>query len=200
MRAARDIAESIMLLTGTQIIMVLLGTLGPGFADKVMHIDIRDASLFIVAPAVVGILAGVVWVGTVGYKHNSRRLITFGVNAAGWILFCIAASVWLINLRAFHWLTQTHAVLPIEVTLFFLLGFANSCLDVPANAMLQDKARGALHGRVYGMLTAFIGGVGILPVVVGGILADTIGIGNVLFILGAGIIFYGIYRIRYNRQ
>lgn len=199
-QASRDLSESIMLLTGTQIIMVLLGTLGPGFADKVLHVDIRDASLLIVAPAVLGMLAGVVWVGIVGYKHRPRRLITIGVNAAGWALLCVAVTVRLLRISAFHWLYATHVILPIEVMLFFLLGAANSFLDVPANAILQDKAKGSLHGRVYGMLAAFVGGVGILPVIVGGVLADTVGVGKVIFLLGASIAVYGVYRIRYNRN
>ena len=57
-----------------------------------------------------------------------------------------------------------------------------------------------MRGRVYGMLGAFVGGVGVLPVMLGGVLADTIGVGKVLFILGVMISLYGVYRIRYNRM
>lgn len=196
---SKPLFDSIMLLTGTQIIMALLGTLGPGFADKVLHIDIRDASLLIVGPAVLGILLGVLWVGTIGYKHHPMRLINIGVNAAGWVLVVIALTVRFLRIPGFSWLYQTHVILPLEILLFFLLGVANSLLDVPANAILQAKAQGSLHGRVYGMLTAFVGGVGILPIIAGGVLADTVGIGKVIFILGACIIVYGIYRVRYNK-
>jgi hypothetical protein len=71
-------------------------------------------------------------------------------------------------------------------------------LDVPANSMLQRESDGVLRGRVYGMLTASVGGVGMLPVVVGGYLADTIGVGKVIFFLGLCISLYGIVRIRYT--
>ncbi|KKU87963.1 MAG: hypothetical protein UY16_C0015G0001, partial [Candidatus Gottesmanbacteria bacterium GW2011_GWA2_47_9] len=41
---------------------------------------------------------------------------------------------------------------------------------------------------------------GLLPVVLGGLLAAVIGIGKVIFLLGAIICAYGVYRIRYNRM
>jgi MFS family permease len=195
---SKELFDAIMLLTGTQIIMALLGTLGPGFADRVLHIDIRDASLFIVAPAVAGILLGALWVGTVGYKFKALRLIQVGVNAAGWMLVAIAVMARLLRSDHFSWLYTMNIVFPTIIILFFLLGVANSFLDVPANSILQQKAQGALRGRVYGILAAFVGGVGILPVVVSGFLADTIGIGKVIFMLGVALVVYGAYRIRYN--
>lgn len=196
---SRTLFDSIMLLTGTQIIFALLGTLGPGFADRVLGVDVRDASLLIVAPAVLGILSGVIWVGSRGYRLKSERLIQIGVNCAGVVLMIIAITVRLFRMPAFSWVYTSNLVFPIEMVLFFFLGIANSLLDVPANANLQRKAQGSMRGRVYGMLTAFVGGVGILPVIAGGLLADNIGVAKVIFVLGAGIVFYGIYRIRYNK-
>ena len=57
-------------------------------------------------------------------------------------------------------------------------------LDVPANSILQKEAEGDMRGRVYGVLGAFVGGVGILPVMIGGVLADFVGVGKVIFLLG----------------
>jgi len=83
--------------------------------------------------------------------------------------------------------------------LFFFLGVANSMLDVPANSALQKEASGAMRGRVYGLLTAAVGGVGMLPIVLTGVLADVIGPGKVIFALGGLITLYGLWRMRYNR-
>jgi MFS family permease len=197
---SKALFDSIILLTGTQIIFALLGTLGPGFADRVLAIDVRDASLLIVGPAVLGILVGVIWVGSVGYRYKPARLIQVGVTGAGWVLIAIAVSVRLLRSPVFAWAYAYNLVLPIVTILFFLLGIANSLLDVPANASLQGLAEGSMRGRVYGMLTAFVGGVGVLPVIVGGVLADTIGIGKVIFCLGVGIVVYAMYRLRYTTE
>lgn len=197
---SKEVFEAIMLLTGTQIILAMLATLGPGFADRVLQIDVRDASLLIVGPVVAGIILGALWVGTVGYRYTAAKLIGIGIAAAGWILVAIAVSVRVLRIPQFSFFYRAGAVLPVEMLLFFLLGVANSMLDVPANATLQGNAAGPMRGRVYGMLTAAVGGVGILPVVAGGILADIAGVGKVIFALGVSVVAYSVYRVRYNKR
>lgn len=198
-KATPAIGEALLLLTGTQIVLALLGTLGPGFADRVLEIDIRDASLFITGPVVLGIVLGSLWVGNVGFRIPVRKLIQRGITAAGILLILIALTVRLKRVSLFAWFYADPIILPIELFLFFLLGGANSMLDVPANSMLQKEAEGDMRGRVYGMLTAAVGGIGILPIVLTGFLADSLGAGKVIFSLGIIITFYGMWRMRYNK-
>ncbi len=189
--------DAVLLLTGTQIIIAMLSTLGPGFADKVMGIDVTDASVFIIGPVIVGILAGGIWVGNKGYIYSPEKLMNSGILGAGIVLAIVSATVYLQRYVMFSWLFADWIIVPLEVFLFFLLGVFNSLLDVPANSLLQKEAEGAMRGRVYGVLGAFVGGVGILPVMIGGVFADFIGVGLVIVILSAIIITYGIIRIRY---
>lgn len=199
-RRSAVLFDSLLLLTGTQIILMMLGTLGPGFADRSLGIDIRDVSILIVGPAVLGILIGAMWVGNVGYKFQNKTLINVGVLSAGVLLVSISFIASLRHNVFFVSYVPSLVFLGISILLFFLLGFANSLLDVPANSLLQQEANGDMRGRVYGMLTAAVGGVGILPVITGGVLADTVGVGKVIFLLGVVIVLYGLYRIRYNTK
>ncbi|KKU80917.1 hypothetical protein A2875_03720 [Candidatus Gottesmanbacteria bacterium RIFCSPHIGHO2_01_FULL_46_14] len=191
--------DAILLLTGTQVVLVVLGSLGPGFADRVLEIDVRDASLYITAPVVVGIIIGALWVGNRGYRYSSAVLIKTGVLSAGVILMLVSVVVRLSRMGTNPGFFDSALRLPVVSVLFVLLGIANSLLDAPANSTLQREAVGSMRGRVYGMLTAAVGGVGMLPVVAGGVLADIIGVGKVIFALGAIITFYGLFRIRYNK-
>ena len=198
-RGERPLFDAILLLTGTQIIFAILGTLGPGFADRILQIDVHDASLLIVGPAVLGVVCGALWLGNAGYRVGSKRLITTGITATGILLMGIAISVRLARVPQLSWMTHSYVTVAVVVVLLFFLGVANSLLDIPANAMLQKETEGAMRGRVYGMLAAFVGGVGLLPVILGGVLADTIGVGKVIFLLGALVAAYSVYRVRYNR-
>jgi MFS family permease len=193
------LTDALILLTGTQITLVLLGTLGPGFADHILQIDVRDASTVIVGPAIIGILVGALWVGNKGYKIASHVLISIGVMSAGVILMAVSGIVAATNVFWFSSVPRP-LVLVVALTLFFLLGVANSFLDVPANSMLQKEAEGDMRGRVYGMLSAAVGGAGILPVIISGILADLIGVGKVIFFLGIVILLYGVYRLRFRMK
>lgn len=196
---SRALIDALFLLSGTQIILGLLAILGPAFADRMLEIDIRDASLVIIGPVVVGIILGALWVGNSGYKLGSLRLINLGITSAGSILILISITVVLKRFVWAAWLFTNPVILPIEFVLFFLLGVANSMLDVPANSILQSKAEGEMRGRVYGLLTAAVGGAGILPVIISGVLADTIGVGKVILLLGTLVAFYGLFRVKYNK-
>ena len=195
------LTDAILLLTGTQVIIAMLGTLAPGFADRVLHIDVRDASVFIIGPVVLGIILGAIWTGNAGYKYKSSNLIKYGILGAGCMLLLISFVVRLERVSYFSWFFQNSFVsVPLILFLFFLLGVSNSLLDVPANSLIQGESTADVRGRVYGILTSAIGGVGILPIILSGILADTIGVGKVIFLLGIVIFFYGIYRMKYNKQ
>lgn len=191
--------DALLLLTGTQIIIGLLATLGPSFAVRILEIDIHNASVVIVGPVVLGIVVGALWVGNMGYKLGSSRLIHYGITSAGVLLIAIAVVVRLKRFLPLAWFFTASTTFTLVVLLFFLLGVANSMLDVPANSILQKEGEGEMRGRVYGVLTAAVGGIGILPVVISGVLADFFGVGKVIFLLGLLISAYGVYRMRYNR-
>lgn len=195
-RRSPKLMDALLLLTGTQVILGLLGTLGPGFADRLLHIDVRNASIVIVAPVVLGIILGALWVGNAGFKFGAHKLIETGILSAGIILVLIAVTVWLRSFIGLISFSGNSIIIPLELLLFFLLGVANSFLDVPANSILQKEAKGDMRSRVYGVLTAAVGGLGIVPTVVSGVLADTIGVGKVILILGLVITGYGLYRMR----
>lgn len=197
---APALRESLLLLTGTQIIFALLGTLGPGFADRVMHVEVTDASLLITGPAVLGIIVGALWVGNGGYRYSPRTLINAGIIGAGIVLLILSFVVYLPSVSIIARSVARPIMIAIGILLFFLLGVANGVLDGPANSMLQKEAQGNMRGRVYGMLTAAVGGLGIVPVVTGGLLADMLGVDKVITILGLAITCFGIYRLKYAKD
>ena len=195
-RRSAVLLDALLLLTGTQVILGLLGTLGPGFADKLLHIDVRTSSVIIIAPVVLGIIFGALWVGNAGFRYNPKRLIKVGIVGAGTMLILISLTVRMRFLLGRISISGNSIIIPLELVLFFLLGAANSLLDVPANSILQKEAKGDMRSRVYGVLTAAVGGIGIIPTVISGVLADTIGVGKVIFVLGIGVTGYGLYRIK----
>ncbi|MEK7577213.1 MAG: MFS transporter [Patescibacteria group bacterium] len=192
-----NLMRALALLTSTQITLILLGTLGPGFADTLLHIDVRDASIFIVGPAIFGILVGVMWIGRVGYTYKSNTLIQTGMFGTGVILMLTSLLLAMMNTFWFQHIPRS-AVIAASFLLFFFFGVANSLLDVPANGILQKESGGDMRGRVYGMLSALVGGAGLVPIFVSGILADFIGVGKVIFLVGLIIFSFSVYRLRYN--
>ncbi len=192
--------DALILLMGTQVILAMLATLGPAFADRLLEVDVHDASLFLVGPTVLGILVGALWIGNKGYTLGTKKLIQRGVIGAGILLMIIATTARLKHVFIFSGDFGSLVFFVLVLGLFFSLGFANSLLDVPANTTLQNEAEGDMRGRVYGLLTAVVGGIGMLPVLIGGVLADVVGVGKVILLLGLVITGYGLWRVRYNKE
>jgi MFS family permease len=124
--------------------------------------------------------------------RNGDALVPHG--RAGILLVTISALVGLSPLFLHH-RSGLSVLQPLVIVLFFVLGWFNALLDVPANSMLQKESEGGYRSRVYGVLTSMVAGVGVLPVIIGGFLADTLGVGKVIFGLGLCIVLYGMLRM-----
>ncbi|MBI4999868.1 MFS transporter [Candidatus Gottesmanbacteria bacterium] len=185
-----EVGGAIFLLTASQALVASLASLAPGFADRILAIEIEDASYLIMGPAAIGIVIGALLVGQFGRRFTRQNLINLGIILTGILLFSLSLDVRFGGLLA-------------AVVLLFLLGVANSLVTVPANTSLQEDAPSQFRGRVYGVLTSFVGGAAILPVMITGLAADIFGIGKVIFGIASLIFLYGIYRLikeQYNKQ
>lgn len=193
------VIDSVILLTLTQVVLALLAVLGPGYADQILAIDVADASLLILGPAVLGIMVGAILIGIYGSRYKTFRLTNMGLYGIGVLLLCISGLV-RIDIQDSIWGVTSQQIHLLSLLLFFSLGIANSFLDVPANATIQSDTGHEIRGKVYGIFTSISGGIGILPVVGGAFLADYIGIGRVLMLVGSFVIIFGLLRQHRGRR
>jgi MFS family permease len=56
-RSHPRVGQSLMLLTFAQALISVLVVLAPGFADKIVHIPLEDASFLVMGPAAIGLVA-----------------------------------------------------------------------------------------------------------------------------------------------
>ncbi|MBI2616799.1 MFS transporter [Candidatus Gottesmanbacteria bacterium] len=196
------VRQSLILMTFAQSLIMTLSVLTPGFADKILSIDLTESSYIVMGPAVIGLVSGALFIGGYGMRFLKGTLILFGILFTGIILLCLSL------LTRFDSSSYTLAfpnaslvigtIFPVMI-LLFLLGMMNSFITVPANTILQQDSSGGIRGRVYGVLTALTGGVSIIPVVFSGLLADTIGVGKTLTLVGGIVFVSGIYHY-FQRQ
>lgn len=177
------VKQSLILMTFSQALIATLSVLAPGFADRILTIDLTDSSYLVMGPAAIGLILGAIWVGGYGVKLLKGTIILIGIISTG------------ISLIILSLLTGVPSPnLVVAFILLLLIGMFNSFVNVPASTILQEDSDSNLRGRVYGVLTSLTGGVSFLPVVFSGIMADIIGVGSTLFILGIIILLIGFYQ------
>lgn len=204
-KSHKKIMYAITLLTAAQAIISVLAALAPGFADKVLAVDVEDSSFLLMGPAALGLVFGALFVSQFGKKWARGKIVNYGVFLGGFSLLLLSSINRLrgvnnpLVLLDYHFLDLLH----LAMFLLFMAGVANAFIDITSNTALQEETNDDIRGRVYGVLTALIGGVSILPVVVAGILSDLFGVGKVIFVTALIILAFGFYRVRklrYNTQ
>lgn len=192
------IKQSLILLTFSQALISTLAVLTPGFADKILGIDLKDASFLIMGPAAVGLILGAFLVGGFGYKYLKGKIILAGIIAVSATLLLLSFISKAHSPSIGFYIYPLHTTFVISnlvsaIILLFFLGIFNSFISVCANAILQGDADTQMRGRIYGVLTSLTGGVSLLPVVFSSILADIVGVSRALLVLGLAVLIAGIY-------
>lgn len=185
------IEQSLILMTFSQALIATLAVLAPGFADRVLHIVLTDASFLVMGPAALGLIFGAILVGGYGNKFLKGSIILVGITIAGFTL---------LFLSFIPIVSQFGNSLYLALILLFLLGVSNSFISVPANTILQQDSKSDMRGRVYGVLTSATGGVSLLPVLFSGVLADAVGVDHTLSVIGCVILIVSIYHFLQKRK
>jgi MFS family permease len=198
------IRQSLILMTFSQSLISILAVLAPGFSDKVLAIDLNDASFLVLGPAAIGLIIGALWVGQFGMKFLKGSIILFGLISLSVILISIS----LITSDKFvpysHYLSfLPFGMMGITMMLLLMLGLFNSFVSVPASAILQEDTDENMRGRIYGILTSLTGGVSVAPIIFSGLMADYLGVNKTLMFMGLTVFALGLIeyfkRVRNNQ-
>ncbi len=184
------VRDSIFFLTLTTTIFFILATIGPGYVDKILNLDVRYASAVVIAPAVVGMVVGSFFLSNFGERFTERSLINTGLLGLG-VTFLLLA-----------FLDRGSVGRVLQITslfLIFVLGIGNALVTIPVTTSFQKNTPEGLRGRAYGLLSTFISGVAALPVLLSGAIGDLFGVRSVLLTLGLVVFTFGIYRLRPRR-
>lgn len=205
MKKTTALSHSLFLLTLSQLIILLVAVIGPGYARHILHIHIDEFPLLFVTPLTLGMITGAIILGT--YFHNKSRdkMATWGVFLTGVsvLLFPYGSRV---ASRSFVHAVNTYLphvlkinILHIMVVLAFIMGFATAMIFVPSNTVLQEKTSDSERGKIYGALNSMVGLFSLIPIIIVGSFADTFGVGSVLTALGTAILSIWLLRVIFKR-
>ncbi len=163
MSRTKQISRSLFLLALSQILILIIATIAPGYASQILKIPIEDFPLLFAAPAALGMVIGATLIVKIFHSHIKEKLITSGIFISGVAMMLLPYGSKVASRGFVHALNDylPHVVeiniLHIMVFLAFVLGVANSFVFVPANTILQEKTTEEIRGKIYGFLNSIIG-------------------------------------------
>jgi MFS family permease len=185
------------------ILGLVVATLVPGFAERLLHVRTEDA-VFVMAPAGIGMVAGTAALNRWGDHVEKHFLTNVGLLVVAVCLGVTGGVAYVVD-----WLTdgeppliglaglgQVSVVVPLVMGLALVAGLGFVAIMVPAQTFLQERAPVELRGRVFAVQLMLSNFASIVPLLLLGGLADVIGVDTTLMLIGVAIAVAGGISLR----
>ncbi len=193
----RPVYLSVMQLTLVASLLMILAMIAPGFSARVLGLAPEDA-VYIFAPAGVGMLLAIFFLGKAGNKLPVRMmqsimliLTTFSFGMLAFISFDYTASK-IPNVQVSDYVSTTMLLVGLTMV---PLGFSLYIINTLAQTELQRRTPMALRGRVFTVQFMMASLVGLAPLLIAATLADLVGIPTMLFWLAVGCAIVGAFSL-----
>ena len=205
LKKVNGVGSAFLLLIFSQVIVLTLATLVPGYAKTILQVPAEDLSVLLFAPAAVGMIIAAFLLATVFQKINKQKAMTIGVYISGIVLFLFPFTSKILSRGFVVFLNEN--ILPrilildtlhFVLLLAFLAGAANALIFVPSQAIIQDKIPEDFRSKIYGLLFAAVGVFSLIPIVIAGGVADIFGVGSVFIVVGICIMLLGLSRTKFT--
>ena len=173
------LTKAIAYLTFATTIFMLIAALAPNFVATVVGLPPGDIG-YLVAPAGIGVIIGVVIVPRLSSNFRREALIDWAVVVGGFSLLLLSLSRAVLRLM----LTPEGVPQMLEVavagTLAAILGISNALVLVPSQTILQERSHEHIRARVYATFFTITSVVSFIPIFFAAAAADFFGVVRVL--------------------
>jgi MFS family permease len=183
------LTKAIAYLTFATTIFMLIAALAPNFVSTVVGLPPGDIG-YLVAPAGIGVIVGVVLVPRLASRFRRDALIDWAVVVGGVSLLMLSLSRAILG----RLLGPSEVPQMLEVglagMLAAILGICNALVLVPAQTILQERSHEHIRARVYATFFTITSVVSFVPIFFAAAAADLFGVVTVLS--GVAILLIGV--------
>ncbi|MCC7106379.1 MAG: MFS transporter [Chloroflexi bacterium] len=186
---------------------IVIAMLAPSFVEKVLGIR-PEESVLVLAPAGVGMVTATIVLTRAGQGWDRHALTNGGLMVVAAALTALGlirplANV-LIGQRGLWFAPPEggleHGVSLAVMAIALIAGAGFVTIIVPSQTLIQERVPDEIRGRVFAVQLVLSNVVSILPLVFLGSIADLIGVGPTLALLGGGLFVAGGWTVRAHRR
>jgi len=197
----KNLYHTFLLLSLSQILILIIAVVGPGFAKQVLHITINAFPLIFVTPAVIGMGVGTYLLTNYFHSFPKQKSATLGLFISSIAVFFLPFSSRFVS---YPYIKSFNAFLPhllqlnilhFMVLIAFILGLSNALIFVPSNTIIQEETSDEVRGKIYGALNTVVSLISLFPIAIVGSLADVVGVATVLTVVALVIAAIAVIRL-----
>ena len=173
------LTKSIAYLTFATTIFMLIAALAPNFVATVVGLPPGDIG-YLVAPAGIGVIIGVVIVPRLVSRFRRDALIDWAVVVGGLSLLLLSLSRAILSRVFLHGTVRQMLEVGLAGALAAILGVCNALVLVPSQTILQERSHEHIRARVYATFFTITSVVSFIPIFFAAAAADLFGVVRVL--------------------
>jgi MFS family permease len=166
-------------LTFATTVFMLIAALAPNFVSTVIGLPPSEIG-YIVAPAGLGVIAGVVLVPRVARRFPRDAVIDWAIVAGGLSLLLLALSREILSVITAPAPVPERLEVALAGALAAVLGVCNALVLVPSQTILQERSHENIRARVYATFFTITSVVSFVPIFFAAAAADLFGVVRVL--------------------
>jgi MFS family permease len=183
------LTKAIAYLTFATTIFMLIAALAPNFVATVVGLPPGEIG-YLVAPAGLGVIVGVVIVPRLSNRFRRDALIDWAVVVGGVSLLLLALSREILSRLLAPGVVPQMLEVAVAGTLAAILGICNALVLVPSQTILQERSHEHIRARVYATFFTITSVVSFIPIFFAAAAADLFGVVTVL--AGVAILLVGV--------
>lgn len=187
----RILMKVIAYLTFATTVFMLVAALAPNFVATVVGLPPSDIG-YIVAPAGLGVIAGVVLVPRLSNRFHRESLIDWAVILGGVSLLLLALSRAILTALLAPGPVPQMLEVVVAGALAAILGICNALVLVPSQTILQERSHESIRARVYATFFTITSVVSFVPIFFAAAAADLFGVVKVLAAVAMMLIMVGL--------
>ena len=191
--------RAIAYLTLAATTFLMVASLGPEFITGVIGLPKEDIG-YIVAPAGLGVLAGVLLVGRLVKRYPREAIIDWAMTLAGAMLLLLALSPDLLHLLWVGGPAPVALETAVAGAFAALLGVCNAFILIPAQTILQERSHEHIRARVYATFFTISNTVSFVPIFFAAAAADLFGVVKVLAFVALLLAGFGAMSVLHRHQ
>lgn len=181
-------------LTFATTVFMLVAALAPNFVSTVVGLPPEDIG-YIVAPAGLGIIAGVILVPRLSTRFPREKMIDWAVVGGGVSLLLLALSREILTVILGPNAVPQMLEVGFAGALAAVLGIFNALVLVPSQTILQERSHENIRARVYATFFTITSVVSFVPIFFAAAAADLFGVVRVLAVVAILLIVVGLTAI-----
>lgn len=198
-KAEKNLSFPILELTVSQAMVGVILALAPAISVALIHKPLQNASQFLIVPAGLGMIIGVIAIGNLVKKYTKLTIITLSMLIASitlTLLGVVGIVQYVLSNQSIPYVQMPLIVSLLIAGLILVLGFMNGVISIASQTLIQENTTEETRGKVFGALNMMVNIAATLPILFASVLADILGVTSVIVILGCIMIIFSMIQLK----